>query len=83
MARASKQEQTQESLFLLQKISFTIITKFSKKQQTLLWLSAWQSITLPDLSLNASQSDIDDEHEERSHYRDENEEDVQQGVGNH
>ena len=37
----------------------------------------------PDLSLTASQSDIDDKHEERSHYRDENEEDVQQGDGNH
>ena len=37
----------------------------------------------PDLSLNASQSDVDEEHEERSHYRDENEEDVQQGDGNH
>ena len=35
----------------------------------------------PDLSLNASQSDIDDEHEERSQHRDDNEEDEQQGGG--
>ena len=37
----------------------------------------------PDLSLNTTQSDIDVKHEEHSQYRVENEEDVQQGDGNH
>ena len=37
----------------------------------------------PDLSLNASQSETDDEHKECSLYRDYNEEDQQQGDGNH
>ena len=36
-----------------------------------------------DLSLSASQSEINDEHEECSQYRDENEEDEQQDHGNH
>ena len=36
-----------------------------------------------DLSLNASHSVIDDEHEECSQYRDENEKGEQQGDGNH
>ena len=37
----------------------------------------------PDLSLNVSQSEIDDEHGESCQYRDKNEEDEQQGDDNH
>ena len=48
-----------------------------------MWLSTWLSIPLSRPLTYVSQADIDDEHEERSQYRDGNEEDEQHDGGNH